>query len=194
MNSKITSSIYSAIPNQDHLEYGKLLHSDFSQTEAADRNYYLISAYAGLSGMLCLVLLPIIGAAISNNLAPLILSIIFSPFLALEIYRVKTQRVAIRSRVLLYERAIILVDNTTKEELKKYNIADIILIVIYSQANPLGVVLKTDGQRLIEWLSWRQIYNGEHFIEQLKALGIRVEVDIERNVLNKIIQSNKNIT
>jgi len=173
---------------QDESKYGKLLHSDFDQRESDERNDLWASEFFAFLFMLVINIIMIIVALYTGNPWFLFMLFIFGPLMALFWYGTVKQKKAMNTYILLYERAIVLYDNSLKEEIERYNIADIIRIIIFSDANYIGLVLESNGQRFLNWLDWRRIYNGQHFIDQLKSLNVRVEVDLDRKGLRKLLK------
>jgi hypothetical protein len=178
--------------DQNESKYGKLLHADFDQEESDTRSDLYSKELFIFTSLLGLCLIIIITAILTGNLAFLLLILIISPLVVIGWYGYVTQKRALYTNVLLFERAIILFDNNEKKELLRYDISDIVIVFINSQANNIGIVIKTNTQRILRWLDRRRIFNEPHFIAALKSLGVKVEIDIKRSILRELLLGNEN--
>jgi len=89
--------------------------------------------------------------------------------------------------VLLYERAIIERNLATGEELKRFDIADIVVVLVDPHKDYFGLILQAGGRHFFDRLRWRFIYNRPHFIASLKALNVPWQQDVNIDGLQRLV-------
>jgi hypothetical protein len=164
------------MPGHNEQGYGKLLHSDFDPEESAEKQGTDLFFGVGMILMLAFFLVIIAGMFILDP-APVLAAIfiVFLVMMAPFIYALRCELVVRRTVVQLYERAIIEVDRKTDAELKRYDIADIVVLFLNPTRNYLGLVLQGGGRRFFEQLPRRHISNEPHFLQELRTLGVTYE-------------------
>jgi len=173
--------------DQSERKYGRLLHSDYEPEEASRRKGAFIAAVAVL--VVSAVLFPI--AAYFAYLTGLFSFLGFTAILlALVLLSARfaiSEKRSMRARILLYEKALVLAEGDAVTERLRYDIADLVAFFVNPKLDYIGLVLAHKGQRYLQWLDRRYLYNEPHFLETLKGLGVAWELNQSTDTIKRLV-------
>jgi len=153
--------------------YGRLIHSDFDRVESAKRQRTGIYIVLGIVWLMDLSIQIILWFSIDDKrLMNLAYNAIVLPFAVPVAYAALKEFEARRMMVQLYERAIVECNLATGEEDKRYDIADIVVVLVDPHKDYIGLLLQTGGRRFFERLPRRFIYDEPRFFASLNALNV----------------------
>jgi hypothetical protein len=168
--------------------YGRLIHSDFDRVESAKRQRTGIYIALVCAWVLDISIQIILWFSIDDKrLMNLAYNAIVLPFAIPVTYAALKEFEARRMMVQLYERAIIERNLATGEEDKRYDIADIVVVLVDPHKDYIGFILQAGGRRFFDRLPWRFIYNKPHFIASLNALNVPWQQDVNIDGLQRLV-------
>jgi hypothetical protein len=168
--------------------YGRLIHSDFDPAESAKRQRTGIYIALVCAWVLDISIQIILWFSFDDKrLMNLAYNAIVLPFAVPVTYAALKEFEARSMMVQLYERAIVERNLATGEEDKRYDIADIVVLLVDPRKDHIGLVLQAGGRRFFERLPRRFIYNEPRFIASLKALNVPLQQDVDKDGLQGLV-------